>query len=79
MIPGNNQPGRFFATAKTHKFSNFNEITLESLKLRPIVDQTGTCYYNAGKILAEYLKPLSILKTASLKTFFLQWIFTFGG
>ena len=56
MIPGNNQPGRFFATAKRINFSNFNESTLESLKLR-LVDQIGIRYYNSGEIFAEYLKP----------------------
>ena len=42
MRPVSNQPGRFFATAKTHKFENYNDITVETLKLRPIIDQTGT-------------------------------------
>jgi len=27
---------RFFATAKTHKFENFDDITASNLKLRPI-------------------------------------------
>ena len=56
MIPGNNQPGRFCATAKRINFPNFNEITQESLKLR-LVDQIGIRYYNSGKNVAEYLKP----------------------
>ena len=59
MRPTTNQPGRLFATAKTHKFSSLEEIDLEQLKLRPIIDQTGSCYYKAGKVIAEYLKPLS--------------------
>ena len=29
------------------------------MKLRPIVDQTNTCYYNAGKVLASNLQPLA--------------------
>ena len=44
MPPILNQPGRLFATAKTHKFDCINDITLEQLKLRPIIDQTGTYY-----------------------------------
>ena len=29
------------------------------MKLRPIIDQTGTCYYKTGKVIAQYLKPLT--------------------
>ena len=36
--PKSNQPGRFFATAKTHKFNSINDITLDQLYLRPIID-----------------------------------------
>ena len=32
----NKKLGRFFATAKTHKFSNFEDITVEHIKLRII-------------------------------------------
>ena len=42
MHPKSNQQGRFFATAKTHKFDSINDITLNQLNLRPIIDQTGT-------------------------------------
>ena len=59
MRPHSNQPGRFFATAKTHKFKSIEDISLESLKLRPIIDQTGTYIYNASKVVAKYLSPLS--------------------
>ena len=34
-------------------------ITIDNLKLRPIIDQTGTCYYKTGKVVAECLKPLT--------------------
>ena len=44
MHPKSNQQGRFFATAKTHKFDSVNEITLDKLKLRPIIDQTFTMH-----------------------------------
>ena len=53
MRPGSNQPGRFFVTAKTHKFKSIEDISLESLKLRPIIDQTGTYIYNASKAVAK--------------------------
>ena len=49
----------FFATAKTHKFDSVNDTTLDKLKLRPIMDQTGTYIYNASKVVAKYLRPLS--------------------
>ena len=42
MRPKSKQLGRFFATAKTHKFDSVNDIPLDKLKLRPIIDQTGT-------------------------------------
>ena len=35
---------RFFTSAKTHKFENFDDINIKELKLRPIIDHTGTCY-----------------------------------
>ena len=38
MRPKSNQPGRFFPTAKTQKFDSVNDITLDQLKLRPIID-----------------------------------------
>ena len=59
MKPVSNQPARFFATAKTHKFQSFDEISLEELKLRPIVDQTGTHTHKAAKVVSKYLKPLA--------------------
>ena len=59
MKPVSNQPARFFATAKTHKFQSFDDITLEELKLRPIVDQTGTHTHKAAKVVSKYLKPLA--------------------
>ena len=58
MRPVSNQPGRLYATAKTHKFSSLDEITIEKLKFRPIISQVGTYTYNAAKVIADYLKPL---------------------
>ena len=59
MRPVSNQPGRFFATAKTHKFTSLNDITVENLKSRPIINLTGTYTYNISKVIANYLRPLS--------------------
>ena len=36
--PCSNQPGCFFATAKTQEFESIEDISLESLKLRPIIN-----------------------------------------
>ena len=58
MRPVSNQPGRLYATAKTHKFSLLDEITIEKLKFRPAISQVGTYTYNAAKVIADYLKPL---------------------
>ena len=58
--PKSNQPARLYATAKTHKFNDLDEITVEKLKFRPIVDQTGTATYDATKVVGEYLKPLAL-------------------
>ena len=38
---------------------SINDITLSQLKLRPIIDQTGTYIYNASKVVAKYLRLLS--------------------
>ena len=53
-----NQSAKLFATAKTHKFNNTEDINVEGLKFRPIIDQAGTFTYNCSKVIAEYLKPL---------------------
>ena len=45
MHPVSNQPARFLATAKTHKFDTIEDINVKDLKLRPIIDQTGTFIY----------------------------------
>ena len=60
MRPKSNQPARLYATAKTHKFNNLDKVTVEKLKFRPIVDQTGTATYDAAKVIGEYLKPLAL-------------------
>ena len=37
-----------YGTAKTHKFDDVNDITVESLKFRPIIAQTGTYIYQGS-------------------------------
>ena len=59
MRPRSNQPGRFFATAKMHKLESISDITLEQLKLRPIIDHIGAYIYKASKVLAKYLGCLA--------------------
>ena len=56
MRPVSNQPGRLYATTKTHKFNSLDEMTVENLKFRPIISQLGTYTYNAAKVIANYLK-----------------------
>ena len=58
MHPVSNQPDRFFAIAKTHKFTLLNHITVENLKLRSIIDLTGTYTYNFSKVIVTYFRPL---------------------
>ena len=58
MLPKSNQPGQLYGTAKTHKFTNIDEITIDNLKFRPIIAQTGTYTYNAAQVIAKHLKPL---------------------
>ena len=36
MLPSLHQPACFFATDKTHKFENINDITINNLKLCPV-------------------------------------------
>ena len=42
-----------------HKFDNLSDISATNLKLRPIIDLTGTCYYKTGKVISKYLKLLT--------------------
>ena len=58
MRPFSNRPARLYAFAKTHKFDNINDVNLDQLKFRPIMDQTGTDTYNAAQVISNYLKPL---------------------
>ena len=59
MYLSSHQPGRFFATAKTHHFLSNEDINLNDLKLRPIIDQSGTCQYKTSQLISKYLQPLT--------------------
>ena len=59
MKPVLNQPTRFFATMKTHKFDDHSLINLDDLKFRPITDQSNTYTYNTAKTVSDYLQPLA--------------------
>ena len=59
MHPISNQPARFFATAKAYKFDKIEDINVHDLKLRPIIDQTGTHIYDVSKVVAKFFKPLT--------------------
>ena len=48
------QAARFFVTAKLHKFDTTEDINVIDLKLRSIIDRTGTCIYDASKVVAEF-------------------------
>ena len=59
MAPKSQSARSIFATAETHKFESISDITLEELKLSPIIDQTGTYIYKASKVKAKHLGPLA--------------------
>ena len=60
MLPTSNQPGQLYGTAKTHKFDNTADITVDNLNFRPNIAPSGTYSYNASQVIANYLKPLCI-------------------
>ena len=60
MRPTSSQPARLFVTWKTHQFTDIKQVNINDLKLRPIVDQTGTHLYDCSKIIAQYLQSLVI-------------------
>ena len=59
MRPISKQTAWFFATAKTNRFKSLEEINVNQLKLRPLIDQTGNYIYNSSKVIAKYLKALA--------------------
>ena len=55
MRPTSSQPARLSDTAKTHKFTDTKQISINNLKLCPIIDQTVNHLYDCSKIIAQYL------------------------
>ena len=53
-----NQPGRFSTTAKPHRLTSLNDITVRNSKLLPIMDLTGTYTYTS-KFIVNVLRPPS--------------------
>ena len=58
MRPVSDQPGRSYATAKTHKLNLLDEITIKNLNFRLLISEMGTYSYNTRKTIANFLKPL---------------------
>ena len=42
MRPASHEPGKLYATAKTHKFNFLDDITVDNLRFHPIISQIGT-------------------------------------
>ena len=61
MRPKSDQLARLYATAKAYKLNNL-KITVERLKFRPIVDQTGTATYGTTEVIGEDLEWLACNK-----------------
>ena len=60
MPPCSNQPGCFFTTSKTQNLEPIEDVFLDYLKLRPIIEQTRTDIFKAFKAVAKYLNPFSM-------------------
>ena len=43
MRPASHEPGKLYATAKTHKFNSIDDITVDNLKFCPMISQIGRC------------------------------------
>ena len=61
MLPSSNHPGHFF--------ESIEDISLESLKLHPVIDKKGTYICNALNVIAKYLTPLSRNEISITDTF----------
>ena len=53
MRPASHEPGKLYATAKTHKFNSLDDINVDNLKFRPIISQIGTYTYNASRVISQ--------------------------
>ena len=56
MRPLSCQPAKLSGTAKTHKFKNLEDITLQNLKYCPIVNHTETFTFKAAKVISNSFK-----------------------
>ena len=56
-----NQPARFLATTKTQEFNITEETDVDHLKLCPMIEQTGTSIKNSSKLIAKYIKLLTMV------------------
>ena len=72
--PTSSQPARHFATAKTHKFTDIKQININDLKLRSVIDQTGTHLHKYLKIIAQYLQLFKINEYTISDTLFFPYI-----
>ena len=58
MLSKTNKPGHHYGNAKTHKFNSIEDITLEHLKSRLIIELSGTYTYNTAQVIFDYQKSL---------------------
>ena len=74
MLPKSDQLGQLYGTSRTHKFTKIDEVTVDNLKFRPIIAQSGAYIYNAAQVIVEYLKLLKclLLKLTTENTFMLN-------
>ena len=49
---------RLYAKTITHKFQYLDEITVDKLNFRPMVDETSTVTYGTVKVINECIKLL---------------------
>ena len=65
MRPSSNQPGHFFTTTKAHNFESIEVISLESLKLYPVIDKKGTPLSRNEVSITDTFSFQELLKNAS--------------
>ena len=67
MRPTTSQPTRLFATMKMQKFTDIKQLSINDLKLCPVIDQTGT-HLLTSKIIVQHLQLLAINKHTTSDT-----------
>ena len=66
MLPTSNQPGQLYGTAKTHKFDNTADSTVDNIKFHLIIAPSGTYTYSVAQVItqvnisARYVAVMSI-------------------